>query len=378
MNISLIKESSFGQEAPMPLQAPRIAPGVAEKANELAPAIERKVQGILEKSGAMWECIGAKIGPFGGKIMIHRCKSEYNNRTPQSKIEQQKATRAYQSKTAEILPAIEPDPMSLVFFDPNPTAEVLKRWEENLLQRTLMAARRIFANHSYPTELINGLISTMEDDTRRQIQLILEDRQKVGADLQWLGFRIENLKNTVIFETPDRDELLRGWKVLQESQLKTITLPPLTIAPSKDIATDVEYVHAYVNHNVLMSEGFEYMHDIWAHVIPQLGRMLEGEETYRYSQNSILECIRSVTNRLKIANEQSGRVYQEQLDFVLSLAVDVIFNVDRIELKKMPLALFFEKTIKTVWEEPQFKGYIEKRFGERALTCAQMESLLNT
>ena len=49
--------------------------------------------------------------------------------------------------------------------------------------------------------------------------------------------------------------------------------PNLDIISSEGIATDVQYIKAYLSHDVLLSSEKEFMHDQFAHVIPTIRLM---------------------------------------------------------------------------------------------------------
>jgi hypothetical protein len=65
---------------------------------------------------------------------------------------------------------------------------------------------------------------------------------------------------------PDLDYLKAQWKSLREDYPE-LQLPPLTIAPSKGIASNLDFIQTLIANDALVSDAAEFVHDMQIHVL---------------------------------------------------------------------------------------------------------------
>ncbi len=84
-----------------------------------------------------------------------------------------------------------------------------------------------------------------------------------------LGFRLYEEGGKFHLELPDAEALSTRWEAYRNSHPE-LNLPPLKIKSSEGIAGDLEFAQAFIDYDVLLSNGKEFIHDHLAHIIPTL------------------------------------------------------------------------------------------------------------
>ena len=70
--------------------------------------------------------------------------------------------------------------------------------------------------------------------------------------------------------------MIARWGKLREASPE---LPPLNIASSKGIADDITFIEKYFTHEAILSDGGEFVHDHFAHVMSVLILMYSSGKT---------------------------------------------------------------------------------------------------
>jgi hypothetical protein len=252
----------------------------------------------------------------------------------------------------EIFPAVEPGINAVVLLDPEMTVE---KW---------------FKKHNSKTPGYEGIKD--KDDLAKEIALMKR--------IQELGYRYEADATGHYLYLPDKEALQARYELLRKSHPH---LKPLNIIHSSGIATDMEFVEAYLaGYDCLLSLGTEFVHDHIAHVIPTILLMLTDMD-YVTNKSIVVEMVRAAYNRIittKKALEQGMpgvdpaqmKKIQQQLPKIetsLGTAVDNFWAISKAEDldSNGSRKVHFDTercAFVDVWDVLAYERYATRRFGE--------------
>lgn len=301
--------------------------------------ISLKADPLLAKKSALWNCIGRKLDNYGGELYFFEFKKTLENETKKINV------------LKKIFPALELDSMDMDFIF-NPTAEKNSRLEQ-----------------------------TYDNDDAYLINIFLLSEYR--KDLRALGYDFKLNNNNHILILPDREALLARWAVLSE---KKPGLPPLDIASSNGIASDLSFIEAFFAHDAILSSNKEFVHDHTFHVLPILSLLLSISDKHFYhkAKFEMVKIISGEYRRLIIAKDDLNEKLpsldkntQEieknklsQMETALGAFVDsASASLNVIISKNGDLLNFNKETFDTLlstllkeWASP-WQSYFEVRYG---------------
>ncbi len=264
---------------------------------------------IKEKSGALWNCINSRRDVYGGKLYSFRLHRKVDPK------EVGAATALIETvcKLAQVFPAIELDAGSIGAsfshkdldgelrivtsyldfcfslmeaynneFDPEKRKETIQELYNNQFKKDIpitvdaqSATLREYLEFIKQTFLSINTESKLQNPVSFESQLV----QELG-----FSFVYDKGLGTYILTLPDREALSARWAHLRE---KEPDLPELHIRDSKGVATDEEFLWTYATHDLLVSSGAEFVHDMSVHattLIFLITRARSGIRGQRYKQ----------------------------------------------------------------------------------------------
>lgn len=336
------------------------------------------VSELTKKTGKLWECIARTLQPSGGYIYQFKLKPEFDTVT--TNLLTKNCLMAAQAKSKEIFPALE------IYAEDYPYLE-LKFWKSEKLQEEWIDGKcnAVLQDSNGLLLSSKGSITEIFRSIRQTIKAGLDRRLKIGEDLRLLGFKkITNQKGVYLF-LPDCEELKVRFGKLSKIRPN---LGSLHITSSEGIASDMDFVKAYMTHDGLLSEGAEFMHDHSAHILPLLYLKLESESLstkniYEKSKKMIVNHVRIAFDR--IINAEKGIIsgtlvveknafnrFQNDLNLLktgLGIVVDrlsAINSLDRFHKTAIRISEIgeeiLEKHFATIWTKINWKEYIAKRY----------------
>lgn len=121
-----------------------------------------------------------------------------------------------------------------------------------------------------------------------------------------LGIQVKYTKDhSLIVTLPDSDALQVRWNKLRE---KNLELPPITFHNSDGIAGDLEFTHAYLTDDCLVSRGKELMHDTFFHVTRLITGILNNPSQYKNNRFESVRAIGDSYNRLVALEANSKNI----------------------------------------------------------------------
>jgi hypothetical protein len=286
-----------------------------------------KQEDIQLKSGKIWICKDRIIDPETNEFSyIFEIDNLYNS------LFTKNANEYYEHKKEEIFPALELDAKSLSYIDPS------------------------YLNERMVTGKFN------EIDFKKEM--------KYCQNLNNLGFKLFKGKDgSFTLHLPSRESLLARCQKLGTDYP---SLLKLTIESSEGIADDHQYINTLLTHDVLVSEGEEFVHDQILHMIPTLSQMLKDTENTLSSQTFAgkraehkLQIDSAYSDMLFIKNLiQQKKYVPDQIKTSLPIMVaGISAAVDLLS------ATFYAKVDDVfvylrgdLWEDPNWQRYFTKRF----------------
>ncbi len=338
--------------------------------NESPAVVKTEAEEIQNRSGHLWICTGRKPDKFGGYIYNFKLRNEYDDVTKSDDLQAHK--KAIDEKNDQIFPAVERSGIDLLALDPKADTE---KALDQLTKKTIDATAR-FLYQSTP-EAFRFLIS--ENQIKASLILgISEIRQgiveqmKEQSQLGKLGYEMECRQDGVYLNLPDREALLGRWEQLRKELPE---LPKLDLVSSEGIASDLDFIEAYLKHDALLSTGKEFVHDSLVHLVPTLSEIMSsgknGTPSYKAKKEEITKKITEIYQKIISAEKQIGKwAFTEdqrqtqtfkKVETSLSALVDTIAAAETKAGKT--LASDFGNFNKAIWENPMWRPYLENRYG---------------
>jgi hypothetical protein len=318
-----------------------------------------EIRALQQKSGHMWECVSRERVPEGGYLYRFRFKSEF---TPPEKM---------LAKEAEIFPAIETDlkNISLVINELFPR-ERIQHLNRQLAEKKAWLEFSALGHEddkpsSMDVEVMKSEVIQIEDEIR-EANFFLTFTTLVRQ----LGFRVDARgQHGSEIVLPDRQVLLQRYNELR----KHYDLPEMRIIGSDGVASDIEFCHALVENDGLISEDKEFFHDMTQHVFPMLLKAVHGNEEYRSLRARDVQFIQSGIDQLRRASEElmkeksdllkpKERVFLKSqfcyLETILGATADILSN--RVIRPGMPYDII---TPDRILSADSWQRYFVKRYG---------------
>jgi hypothetical protein len=176
--------------------------------------------------------------------------------------------------------------------------------------------------------------------------------------LSFLGYK----KTDKTIYLPDKEALLNAWSQLfPERELK--------ILDSNGPLSHIDFVKGYINHDVILSNQKEFVHDQIFHVVPTLNMMIDTYNQYKREKRSIAN---SLTCRLKIYDTLPDCQEKQAVALAFGALVDQIsssydidsLKSDNLESRKKRNFDYTELIFKELYEEVAKKEFGAKFFEE--------------
>ena len=333
---------------------------------------------ISKKSGELWECVKRKPDSYSpGYVYTFKLKEEYDGVTSRKGAGDR--LEAAKKKMKMIFPAVEPLGRELSYLDPNVDKKkfikqfILDHWNDINFSSP---------NYSRTEDLQAQKILTAEAN------LVLEK----GVFLQKLGYEIKYEVDGVYLNLPDRETLIARWGKLREASPE---LPPLNIASSKGIADDITFVEKYFTHDAILSDGEEFLHDQFAHVMAVLIMIHSSwknndPKQYQEERARLAKLVGTFYRKIMIAKRQISegtlkipkehlvpvKDHLEKVEAALSSLVDSIAaqtSYERLQLYHEGA----ESHFKNIWFEDStgWNNYMKNRFGAENINSEKLSAL---
>ena len=333
---------------------------------------------ISKKSGELWECVKRKPDSYSpGYIYTFKLKDEYDGVT--SRNGRGDRLHAAKKKIKMIYPAVEPLGKELSYLDPRVDE---KKFIKQFILDNWNKVKFSSLKHSRAEDL------QAQEFLTSKARFILD----MGVFLQKLGYEIKYEVDGVYLNLPDRETLIARWGKLREASPE---LPPLNIASSKGIADDITFIEKYFTHVAILSDGGEFVHDHFAHVMSVLILMYsswKNNDSKQYQEErarsvklvatfyrKIMIAKREISEgTLKIPNSQlvSVKDHLEKVEAALSSLVDSIAAQNSYEMLQLHHE-GAENHFKNIWFEDStgWNDYMKNRFGAENINGAKLSAL---
>lgn len=280
---------------------------------------QEELDAIAKKQGELWECIGRTPDEYGGYIYHYKFREKYRIREEDDIKTKKDRETALSKKIDEIFPAVEPLPVP---FDPK-------------------------ADHF--------------------------------RDFKDLGYSYREDKSGVYTSLPDKEALEARFEKRRELHP---SLKPLKVFSSEGVADDLSYAEAYLNYDVLLSSGKEFVHDHFAHIIPTISLMFTPSVyTNNYfhffdERDRIRKIISKIICSIKTAeevmekNELAYIKLKDELPMLktaLGASVDILWNTSDTE-KEYLRGLKYDNFVLRFLDilcYGRFGRYAENKFGRQ-------------
>jgi len=288
---------------------------------------------IYQKSGAMWECIHREQNPHGvGFIYTFRLNPTYENHDN------------FNIKQAEIYPAVEPS-MHEISSNFNKTLQEEKLTEYIEYLNHYKADNKGFYDQDF--------ISYYSEKIERQ-QTIIENFNFPNQ----LGYHFSEDGKTITL--PDREALIDCYNQYREGN-PSKDLPKLSLISDDGIASDEDFILANIFHHGVISEGKEFVHDHFAHILVLLQRANLGSERFQNLNKNMVSFYRSHLEKIEDATKQLGR-NAPIFYTILGIYVDALSNAIDGVITPFDDSLIHRYNFQTILRNPSWRNYLRNRY----------------
>lgn len=318
-------------------------------------------------SGEMWDCIGRRLFQFDehsppcGYLYQFNIKPQYDTFSLHSDLHFKKAEVA--KKKSEIHPALEPSTLQVALSYGGAEEILTQIFSDELAEKKGTSLQKMSLD-----DTINLKLATQ--NALKYVELAYSSRpdRKYFNELGYRSFT--DNEGCLIFELPDLEALLRGWESLQ-SKYPEKNLPNLDIISCEGISDDLPFVQAYLDHDAVLSNGKEFVHDHHTHVRTRIWRMLKGKKSYLDEKERLCKLFEILYSAMHQAKEDEERVGVNQtvqrewkkLSCMLGIFTDLIFSHEDDENVNWFCNGDFVRDIPTHLT-PAYNCYLKKRFGD--------------
>ena len=225
--------------------------------------------------------------------------------------------------------------------------------------------RKEFDEFSY--EKIEQIFPALEPQTFRDILAIISMISQ--GRFKKLGYSTREDATGVYLDIPDKEALEGRFENLRKVHSG---LKPLKIFSSEGVADDLAFILAYLNYDVLLSSGKEFIHDHFAHILPTLNLMLSYPEEYAVERDRIRGIIAYFLSRIIILEQMSEKDgfndlknQLPKLKTALGIAVDTLSAIPLIGVLEDRKLETFADNLFDLIEETRYREYWKKKFGEK-------------
>jgi hypothetical protein len=306
---------------------------------------------VAKRSGVLWDCISRKPNKEGGYIYKFRLKDEYDNVTSKNPERLLKAI----DKISEIAPAVEAPAPGVRRYLGGITEEeyLIMTIEENLGGFEKITPKLI-------------------EEARPVFSAQAKEECRAMKQIRALGYDAEFKPTGVYFSCPDREALTARWEDLRSTHPE---LPKFDIISSEGIADDMAFVEALFSHDALLSDGKEFFHDQYAHLVPTLLTILQSknsEHEYQTEKIRFLSAVGKVLRRILIVEQSLSRAESDpriasvmsklnEIKALLGLYVDTTSSSKSIEgIRNRNIRGYI---IERILKNPDWNDYMVNRFG---------------
>lgn len=173
-------------------------------------------------------------------------------------------------------------------------------------------------------------------------------------DLKRLGYGSKENQEGVFLELPDAEALSRRWEKNH---------PGLEILSSEGVADDRTFIEAFFTHDLLISNGKEFVHDHIFHVVPYLtDRFIFGPLVNR-CKTKLVKRVAKEYKAVIMGKDKRGEV-------ILAAFVDIITALSVVET----LLIESKEITEVILERnPRWTVYFRRRFGDPEFEFSQPE-----
>lgn len=136
------------------------------------------------------------------------------------------------------------------------------------------------------------------------------------------------------------------------------------ILKDPNILSDESFIQAYLEYDIVISEGKEELHDHFIHAIPTASLMLEDPKAYIQEKERIKTLIQTQIDKIK-KEIDTKKILSEDAKILwlsLSFTIDTIWSSESIEDLKRIDCHFFNETAKSFFETDISQTYLQNRF----------------
>ncbi len=339
-----------------------------KQTNECPAVVKTEAEEIQNRSGHLWICTGRKPDQFGGYIYNFKLRNEYDDVTKSDDLQAHK--KAIDEKNDQIFPAVERSGIDLLALDPKAdTEKALDQQTEKsidqIVKSTFQSVPEAFRS-LFSEEQIRASLIQQKSELRKG----LVEQMKQQSQLVKLGYEMECRQDGVYLNLPDREALLGRWEQLSKERPE---LPKLDLVSSEGIASDLDYIEAYLKHDALLSTGKEFVHDSLVHLMPTLDEIMSsginGTPSYKAKKEEITKKITEIYQKIISAEKQIGkgafteeqRLTFKKVETSLSALVDTIAAL-HTQAGKI-IVYGFGNFNQAIWQSPMWRPYLENRYG---------------
>ena len=213
--------------------------------------------------------------------------------------------------------------------------------------------------------------------------------KKIIGKANLVGFECRQNTNNYQFLVPDEKVIEYRW---YKERSRNPNLPNLRIASVEGISSDEEYVRTFIESDIIISKGIEFMHDVSVHLMSLINEILDNPAfEYKTLRIQAVAVIKEIYNKIKFAEEhvqEIGITHKdtEKLMFLLGFMTDTIFASGREmmnSLVKNGIELFPTRGVNAFISnklgsdyEKLMSNYLSKRFpGEIFPSAEHLQSV---
>ena len=176
-----------------------------------------------------------------------------------------------------------------------------------------------------------------------------------SKELQKIGYYVSSDSTGVYLNLPDLEAIVAGYEKLREGNPD---LPPLRSLSSKGIADDLTFCLAYLDYDILLSDGIEFVHDSISHTSRVLEMMISAPTEYVKSKERISTSLEKHLEKLDGSKTESKQILQATT--LLGAAIDIIWAAPTmVDLTNVSLEDLDENVL-DIWSDHDYQNYWKK------------------
>lgn len=302
-----------------------------QKAIEVIERLEELTKSIKSKSNELYECIDRKPARNGGYIYEFILREEYRD---------------------------------IEIIDNKIEKNNLNDEKKEILSQRQKKAQELIDNE-FPAVFPLG--SNILEKLPKGDQS--SNNSKQFKVMKFLGYKYEIRDNKLHIFLPDKDALTNSYNKIQQSDSNRY--PKISIADSKGIATDEDFIKATLKHDTLLSSGAEFIHDHIYHVHTVICNITNDSKQAKEYIEERTRIRGIISNNKKLIEKHKDSLTPREFEIAMCILGSVAdgFNA---RPKWIALSLSdhnkdmtsFQRTLENPLHHKSWGNFFQKKFGD--------------